>query len=312
MAIDTIKSTAVLDGAIATADIADANITTAKIADDAVTEDKLANAINTSIAAKSPTASPTFSGNVGIDVTDKADARLVIRSTGVDGTYQPIVSFQYSGNSNEHNSIGSAVSSNAALSGINFKISNGGGVTTQTEVARITRNGITFNGDSAAENALNDYEEGRFDILFADANSCSETLSMRYTKVGQVVHVEGPNRGSAGSSNGQYASLSGTSNSHIDITSSLPYVPIESGCAISPIHRNIELRTDGSAPNASASWLPMLAWQAGSATLVLADTRGGSANEHAYWGGANGQTLRKADTRTNVVFGFNFSYRTAS
>ena len=271
MAIDTIKSTAVLDGAIATADIAD----------DAVTEDKLANAINTSIAAKSPTASPTFSGNVGIDVTDKSDARLVIRSTGVDGTYQPIVSFQYSGNSNEHNSIGSAVSSNAALSGINFKISDGGGAATQTEVARITRNGITFNGDSASENALNDYEEGRFDILVADSNSGSETLSMRYTKIGQVVHVEGPNRGAAGSSNGQYALLSNTANSEINITSSLPYVPIESGSAISPIHRNLELRTDGSAPNASASWLPILAWEAGSATLVLADTRGGSANEHA-------------------------------
>ena len=57
MAIDTIKSTAVLDGAIATADIAD----------DAVTADKLANAINTSIAAKSPLASPAFTGNVGIN-----------------------------------------------------------------------------------------------------------------------------------------------------------------------------------------------------------------------------------------------------
>ena len=193
MAIDTIKSTAVLDGAIATADIADANITTAKIADDAVTEDKLANAINTSIAAKSPTASPTFSGNVGIDVTDKADARLVIRSTGVDGTYQPIVSFQYSGNSNEHNSIGSAVSSNAALSGINFKISDGGGVTTQTEVARITRNGITFNGDSAATNALNDYEEGTW-----NAGAWSSQAN-KYVKIGNLVmcslDVSGPTSG---------------------------------------------------------------------------------------------------------------------
>ena len=301
MAIDTIKSTAVLDGAIATADIAD----------DAVTADKLANSINTSISEKSPSDNPIFSGNVGIDVTDTADARLVIRSTGVDGTYQPIVSFQYSGNANEHNSIGSAVSSNAALSGINFKISDGGGVTTQTEVARITRNGITFNGDSAAENALNDYEEGRFDINFADANSGSETISMRYTKVGQVVHVEGPNRGAAGSSNGQYVILSGTPNSNIDITSSLPYVPVESGSAISPIHRNLELRSDGTSPT-NGYWRPMLTWQAGSATLVLADTRGSSAGEHAYWGGVNGSTLRKADTRTNVVVGFNFSYRTAS
>ena len=62
MAIDTIKSTAVLDGAIATADIADANITTAKIADDAVTTDKLANAINTDIAAKLPLAGGTMTG----------------------------------------------------------------------------------------------------------------------------------------------------------------------------------------------------------------------------------------------------------
>ena len=52
MAIDTIKSTAVLDGAIATADIAD----------DAVTADKLANAINTSIAAKLPLAGGTMTG----------------------------------------------------------------------------------------------------------------------------------------------------------------------------------------------------------------------------------------------------------
>ena len=73
MAIDTIKSTAVLDGAIATADIADANITTAKIADDAVTADKLANAINTSIAAKSPLANPAFTGKVGIGTSSTID-----------------------------------------------------------------------------------------------------------------------------------------------------------------------------------------------------------------------------------------------
>ena len=58
MAIDTIKSTAVLDGAIATADIAD----------DAVTADKLANAINTSIDAKLPLAGGTMTGNLGIGV----------------------------------------------------------------------------------------------------------------------------------------------------------------------------------------------------------------------------------------------------
>tara|TARA_B110000046_G_scaffold182899_1_gene217865 strand:- start:68 stop:799 length:732 start_codon:yes stop_codon:yes gene_type:complete len=90
MAIDTIKSTAVLDGAIATADIADANITTAKIADDAVTADKLANAINTSIAAKAttsdvntavalraPIATPTLTGDVTL-----SNGNLVVGTNG--------------------------------------------------------------------------------------------------------------------------------------------------------------------------------------------------------------------------------------
>ena len=62
MAIDTIKSTAVLDGAIATADIAD----------DAVTADKLANAINTSIAAKLPLAGGTITGDIAFGDSVKA------------------------------------------------------------------------------------------------------------------------------------------------------------------------------------------------------------------------------------------------
>ena len=100
MAIDTIKSTAVLDGAIATADIADANITTAKIADDAVTTDKLANAINTSIAAKAPTASPVFTGNVGIGVTPETWAGFAgVLSIGNRGSIGAGSDTEYSNNS---------------------------------------------------------------------------------------------------------------------------------------------------------------------------------------------------------------------
>ena len=74
MAIDTIKSTAVLDGAIATADIAD----------DAVTADKLANSINTSIAVGStanttanaalPKAGGTMTGD--LIISDNVRVRL--------------------------------------------------------------------------------------------------------------------------------------------------------------------------------------------------------------------------------------------
>ena len=66
---------------------------------------------------------------------------------------------------------------------------------------------------------------------------------------------------------------------------------------------------DGDNDNAtSGDWLPMIGWAAGSATLYLTDTQ----SEKSYWAGAGGHTLRKADTRTNVVMGFNFAYRTAS
>jgi hypothetical protein len=101
MAIDTIKSTAVLDGAIATADIADDAVTTAKIADDAVTTDKLANSINTDIAAKSPLANPAFTGKVGIgtsspiDLTGSTSPSLTVSSVG------PYICLQDSNNADQ-------------------------------------------------------------------------------------------------------------------------------------------------------------------------------------------------------------------
>jgi hypothetical protein len=128
---------------------------------------------------------------VGIDVTDTADAKLVIRSTGVDGTFAPVVSFQYSGNANEHNSIGSSVATASANSGINFKISNGAGSTGQTEMVRITRDGLLFNGDTASANALDDYEEGTWvPAILSAGNACDATVSHvdgAYTKIGRLV-----------------------------------------------------------------------------------------------------------------------------
>ena len=158
-------------------------------------------------------------------------------------------------------------------------------------------------------NTLDDYEEGEFAFTLTDAHSGSDTDNkMRYVKVGAMVFVEGPNRGSAGSNVSQYALLSGTANSNITLTASLPFVPIETGMAVSGIHRNLEKR-DGSNENAtSGNWLPMLGWVAGSATLTLTDTQ----SEKSYSASAGGHTLRKADNRTNIVMGFNFAYRTAS
>ena len=73
-----------------------------------------------------------------------------------------------------------------------------------TERARITSDsylrmaastgGIQFNGDTAAANALDDYEEGTWTVTFHDAvsggNQSATTGTGTYTKVGRLVHIQ--------------------------------------------------------------------------------------------------------------------------
>jgi hypothetical protein len=93
MPISKINTTSITDNSVTAgkivagavdADIAAGSIDTAQIADDAVTADKLANAINTSIAAKSPTASPVFTGKVGIGSSSPV-RQLEIKDDGTLG-----------------------------------------------------------------------------------------------------------------------------------------------------------------------------------------------------------------------------------
>ena len=55
--------------------------------------------------------------------------------------------------------------------------------------------GIQFNGDTAAANALNDYEEGTWTPVVADAASAgnvspTSAVNANYTKIGNLVHVQ--------------------------------------------------------------------------------------------------------------------------
>jgi len=64
------------------------------------------------------------------------------------------------------------------------------------ERARVTSNGITFNGDTAAANALDDYEEGTFTVAASPSTSGTITLASAfntwsYTKIGRKVTVTG-------------------------------------------------------------------------------------------------------------------------
>jgi hypothetical protein len=77
------------------------------------------------------------------------------------------------------------------------------GSASPTEALRITNDryvrlasgsgGIQFNGDTAAANALDDYEEGTWtpDISYSTSNGDRATVTQiaRYTKVGRIVHV---------------------------------------------------------------------------------------------------------------------------
>ncbi len=71
---------------------------------------------------------------------------------------------------------------------ITFKVDN-------TQMGRFTTDGLCFNSDSAAANALDDYEEGEVTNAL-DINGTTQTSyssgrgNLQYTKVGRNVHVQ--------------------------------------------------------------------------------------------------------------------------
>lgn len=72
-----------------------------------------------------------------------------------------------------------------------------GGVTRATTDAsgyfRLSGSGIQFNGDTAAANSLDDYEEGTWTptISFTSGSATVANAVCQYTKIGQLVHISG-------------------------------------------------------------------------------------------------------------------------
>jgi hypothetical protein len=127
----------------------------------------------------------TSAGNVGIG-TNAPSAKLTI-STGAAGV---MASFT--------DAVAQTLS---LLTGSGFSAINnpsGGDVAIQTnsiERARFTANGLTFNGDTAAANALDDYEEGTWTPTISFGNASVgvtyTTNSGTYTKIGRQVTAVG-------------------------------------------------------------------------------------------------------------------------
>ena len=91
-----------------------------------------------------------------------------------------------------------------------------------SERAAITPNGLTFNGDTAAANALDDYEEGLFTPSFtSDGTNPTVSYSFQrgfYTKVGRTVYFQvqlGTDSVSVGSGSLFISGLPFTSNSSL-------------------------------------------------------------------------------------------------
>jgi len=130
----------------------------------------------------------------------------------------------------------------------------------------ILANGITFNGDTAAANTLDDYEEGTWTPVFAGESSAGTysylTRAGHYTKVGDLVTVTGYfcnlTQSSAGSGN---AMISG-----------LPYTPRGMSNSYGPVGAVVATYCTISGT--------LVVWPTSSGVLYLLDVRSGQDRTH--------------------------------
>ena len=71
---------------------------------------------------------------------------------------------------------------------------------TTEKVRMLSGGGITFNGDTADANALDDYEEGTFTVTLANSLTVGGQTTLSYTKIGNKVHISGQFKVTSGGS----------------------------------------------------------------------------------------------------------------
>lgn len=158
---------------------------------------------------------------VGINTTSPGSALEVEDNTDIDMNSSGTGHLQIDGNAYQFaialNSSAANLYTNSASRAIVFG-------TNETERARITNNGLTFNGDTAAANALSDYEEGTWTPTIGATDETSSGGS--YVKVGDLVFIRGQMIvGTLGSGDD-------------DEISGLPFTPITSNMAITVAYYN--------------------------------------------------------------------------
>ena len=246
-------------------------------------------------------------GNFGVGLTTGLTGRLsASNSTGVIGYFEST-----QGASNVDNIIGNSTQTNSSA---NLKLQINGG-TTANSIIRCNGNndtvilngaspaekirilaggGITFNGDTAAANALDDYEEGSLNWTLAKSVSPSQGSnngsSVKYVKVGRMVHISGRVRtDSTGSDgNGFFVFQSG---------STLPFTPETSGTSVVGHWRSQD--------SVSGELTASIAWVAGNTVLYLY-----TPNVRSHYEGAYNNV--PVSNQTNLVITFSLTYRANS
>ena len=213
------------DNAITSAKIANSAVTNSKLGDDSVTGSRIAdNAVATEHITNGSVTAAKLASGVQTTINNNADNRVI---TGSDtaNTLNAESNLNWDGshlavggsfNPSPH-SIGIRSSDGSALSIGNTSETSGGSHDAQIvatggshfnnlkltghhikffangsdgllERARVTANGITFNGDTAAANALDDYEEGTFTLQPNNNLTFNTSYNVgEYTKIGNVV-----------------------------------------------------------------------------------------------------------------------------
>jgi hypothetical protein len=154
------------------------------------------------------------------------------------------------------------------------------------ERARVLNGGgITFNGDTATANALDDYEEGYWNpavtcSISGSYNTAASSDTIAYTKVGRVVHIQG------------YIQITSENSPNGNIRMSLPFTPATLTEDAVYVFANLHLGNNGSTI-------------AGTKQLFI-QTSG--AYLHSYADDGTVSYITHAEVDTNWQMGFGFSY----
>jgi len=140
------------------------------------------------------------SNNVGIG-TSSPSAKLDIRSTG--GTWDKGLLLQNASGGNFGTLFTTASNLHYGTAGTHIFGSYDG----SSERIRIDSDGLKFHGDTAAANALNDYEEGTWTAVDGSGNAYNAGANATYTKIGRIVYINFDISATASTSGHQIAGL---------------------------------------------------------------------------------------------------------